>query len=85
MITATNNTTLVGDDLHFIIFDIKKIIQQVPGWTLIFSHREANQAVDALAKIACNLDKDVIWMEEYPPSVTTFIQNAKLCNPFIDE
>lgn len=38
-----------------------------------------------MAKLACNVVEDVIWMENFPISVTDVILGDKLCNPSIDE
>lgn len=85
VISTSNSTTLVGDKLHSIIFDIRELLQQTPGWTLLFSYREANKAANALAKLACNLAKNVVWMENCPFSVVVFIKEDKLCNLVVDE
>lgn len=80
VISVVKSSKPVGDELHSIIFDIKKRLQQVPGWSLTFSHRKANKAANALTKIVRSLDNDVIWMEEFPSLVASYILDEKFCN-----
>ncbi|KAL0009681.1 hypothetical protein SO802_004789 [Lithocarpus litseifolius] len=50
------------------------ILQQVQGFrTFAFSHikRQGNFPAHVLAQHACNIDEDVIWLEECPSQIET--------------
>lgn len=63
---------------HPIICDIHHLLRKVSSWKIHFVYRDANRAAHMLAKLACNLVEDQIWIEHYPYIVTELIQVEKL-------
>lgn len=80
VILEANCSKVVGNDLHRILWDIKMLLRQEPEWSLTFCYRDANRAAHLLAKTACNIAEEHVWMEEYPPIVDVAVLADKLCN-----
>lgn len=73
------------DALGPIFFDIHHMLDRAHNWTVIHTPRYANRATHGLAKFACILSTDVIWMEDSPDSILNVILENKLCINFFDE
>lgn len=56
-----------------IIFDIRNLLQLHTDWKISFTHREANFVAHILAKMACNVSSDCIWIEECPSNVRSYV------------
>lgn len=85
MIKAASNPFLNDDDLGPILYDIQHILVNAMDWKVTFTPRNATQAVHSLAKLACSLTNNVIWMKEYPKTVLDVILTDKFCIGLYDE
>lgn len=72
VIKAMNNRKIIDDELSPIVFNISIMVQQARGWKFHCVNREANRVAHVLAKFACRLTSQRIWMEEYPPRASHF-------------
>lgn len=55
------------------------MLKRAQGWQIQYGHRDTNCATHRLAKLACTLDCDRIYIEDYPPSITNLVKNDILC------
>lgn len=53
--------------------DLEYLLQRQPLWSLHFIHREGNNAAHRLAKLCLTLDEERVWIEEFPPVISTAI------------
>lgn len=60
-------------ELRPIMFNIQELLKQHTRWRIQFVYRDANKSAHNLAKLACNLVYDIIWMEECPNPVMPFV------------
>lgn len=73
MVTAANNALLAEDDIYLNIFDVHHMLLQAKGWSVHYNHHSTNRAAHSLAKLACNVTSDTIWIEKYTPSLDDVI------------
>lgn len=66
MVKAASNPHLNDDDLGPMIHDIQHMLANAMDWKVSFTPKNANQADHVLAKLACSITNDVIWMGEFP-------------------
>lgn len=62
-----------------VFINIHHLMQQVSCWKVQFTYWDANRVTYNLEKIACTLDVDCIWIQEYPFIIIDLIQEKKLC------
>lgn len=55
------------------------------NWKVVYIPRNANRATHGLAKLACSLPNDLIWMGECPKVMMDVILEDKLCIGLFDE
>lgn len=79
VVTVANSINLAKDDLCLIISNVQHMILKAQGWSVQYSHWSTNRVTHNLAKLACNITSNYIWIEEYPPSIDDVIQLDKLC------
>lgn len=80
VVNATNFPKDSRDELTPIIHDIHFMMQQSQGWQVHFHHRETNRVAHNLAKIACSLNCEKVWMEKCPSLILNMVLEDKLCN-----
>lgn len=57
-------------------------MKQIHGWKRKFTYREANMIAHMLAKFACYLFEDQIWMEDKPSFISDVLREEKT---FVEE
>lgn len=67
-------------DIRSIIFYIRNLLQHHSDWTVTFTCWESNKVGRILAKMACTVNSDCIWIEDYPGLVMSSILLDMLCN-----
>lgn len=84
LIMEVKSPTRSSCELYYVLHDIRVLLNQAQGRSLLFCYHEANSASHSLAKIACNLGEDCVWMEDYPSHIESVLAN-KLCLITVDE
>lgn len=54
-----------------LIEDIKLLLFRQPQWSLQFAYRECNLLAPLLAKLGLSLNKERVWVEEFPHVIST--------------
>lgn len=63
-----------------ILFDIQVLLHQNPLWPVTFMYRKPNMVTHSLAMLACQLHNDLIWIEDCPSNVMSYVLFDKFCN-----
>lgn len=85
VVTAAANLLPRNDAIDLILFDIHWMLEGAQKWSISHTPRQANQAAHGLAKLACNMSNDVVWMEDAPTSILAVILEDKLCIDLFNE
>lgn len=67
-----------SSEVSLVVHDIRIFWHAQPGWQLRFDYRETKMVAHELAKLACTISQDQIWMESVPANVENFVTNDKL-------
>lgn len=60
----SNSQLELPSNIRPVIMDIRKLLQLHLDWSINFILREANNVAHLLAKLACSVSFDFIWIEE---------------------
>lgn len=80
VIQAMHRKKIWDDILSPIIFYILHLLNCNLCWTVVYDSRGANNSVHYLAKLACNLNIDSVWIEECPEDILPVVLADKLCS-----
>lgn len=69
VVKAVNSPQASNTKLNPFIFDIQLLLLQNSDWQVCYAHKGANQVAHVLAKLACSVEFDRIWIEQCPSIV----------------
>lgn len=79
VINMINSISSPSSFVTSIIVDIHQLLLNFPYWYVVFSHRETKMVAHHLAKLACSIFYDDIWVDECPSNVMSFVMFDKHC------
>lgn len=66
VVIVANCKSPSNTELCSIMFDIHFLMNLAPNWKVILTYQDANRIAHLLAKHACNVGENHIWVEESP-------------------
>lgn len=54
--------------------DVQLLLSLAPFWKVTFTYREDNCVAHVLAKYACNMGDDQIWVDEVPHVISDVLK-----------
>lgn len=80
IVNVVNSPQTLDDVMRPIIYDICCLLETTQGWHVQFALRKSNRVTCSLAKYACNILGECIWMEDCPSSIRNLVLKDKLYN-----
>lgn len=74
VIEVANHEKPLDAELFSVIHDIHCLMELAPSWKIVFIYRAANRTAHLLAKSACTLDEDQVWLEDIPSFISDVLR-----------
>ena len=79
VVQALEKHAIFKNEFGFVLSDVSSLLSNFPGVKLPHIFRDANMVAHCLATYALSIDDKLIWLEDFPPSIESVI-NQKRCD-----
>ncbi|KAK3210760.1 hypothetical protein Dsin_015466 [Dipteronia sinensis] len=73
VVSLINNSRLPCAEIGIIVQYVILLLGSSPNCCVVFAYREANMSAHNLAKLGLHSVSKAVWMEDYPPSISSFV------------
>lgn len=73
VVNAVNLKELSLSVMYPIVYDIQVLLHNHPHWRVQINQRNSNKVAHNLAKLACTMQKNSIWLGEFPMQIRSCV------------